>query len=73
VNETNRGRALGGRQPLQRSTQLEAYAATATQVDGTAHAPHSHSIATNGGNGTILVGCGVYIANGEITVVQDFR
>jgi hypothetical protein len=103
---------------LQQTTAIEAFAATGAQVDGTAHAPHSHFNSTNGGGVATAeneipwwplasfrtvqevmrqglaqmwaegpsgghyqhiagpfsqMGCGVFINNGEITVVQNFR
>lgn len=49
VARTNEYRAQVGKPPLGRSMDLEAYAATGAMVDGTAHMPHQHFKATQGG------------------------
>lgn len=58
VSEVNRFRATIGKAPLTHSSSIDAYSATAAQVDGTAHSPHKYFAATHGG--------GVSMAQNEI-------
>jgi hypothetical protein len=118
VSETSRYRATVNLFELVRSAELEAYAKTGAQQDGTSHVKHQHFADTAGGGVALAenelawaqasqytstqqaiattlsqwwaagaggqeyrnmvgvysqLGCGIYIANGEITIVQDFR
>lgn len=49
ADEVNRYRAIIGRSPLSRSSDLEAFAAQAAEDDGRAHQPHHWFAITNGG------------------------
>jgi uncharacterized protein YkwD len=119
VDEVNRYRKKAGKPPLQRSPELEAFAAEGAAADTRARTPHRHfsrvpyprpfsemgenvipwwplkqygsvreimRVGTSGmwdegpggghyenlvGNFT-HVGCGIHVANGEVTVTQDF-
>lgn len=48
AGEINRYRALEGKPALRRSASLEAFAAVAARIDGSAHVAHRHFKATNG-------------------------
>ena len=119
VDETNRYRKKAGKPPLQRSAELETFAAEGAAADAKARRPHGHfsrvayphpyremgenvipwwplkqygsvrevirqglsgmwGEGPGGGHYENLVGnyteigCGIHIANGEVTVTQDF-
>jgi uncharacterized protein YkwD len=52
IDETNRLRATIGKLPLSRSAMLDGYAAIAARDDAASGVAHTHSRATNFGNGT---------------------